>query len=77
MFVIYGPPGTGKTTTLLDMVEKSIENGTPPGQIAFLAFTRKAAREARERAASRFNLILSTICTFFVPCTVSVTTCQT
>ena len=56
MFVIYGPPGTGKTTTLLDMVEKSIENGTPPGQIAFLAFTRKAAREARERAASRFNL---------------------
>ena len=56
MFVIYGPPGTGKTTTLLDMVEKSIEKGTPPGQIAFLAFTRKAAREARERAASRFNL---------------------
>ena len=39
MFVIYGPPGTGKTTTLLNMVEKTIEEGTAPGDIAFLAFT--------------------------------------
>ena len=56
MFVIYGPPGTGKTTTLLNMVEKTIEEGTAPGDIAFLAFTRKAAREAKERAAARFGL---------------------
>ena len=58
MFVIYGPPGTGKTTTLLNMVEKAIDDGTPPTSIAFLAFTRKAAREAKERAARRFNLSL-------------------
>ena len=77
MFVIYGPPGTGKTTTLLDMVEKSIEKGTPPGQIAFLAFTRKAAREARERAASRFNLDTEHDLYFFAPCTASVTICST
>ena len=56
MFVIYGPPGTGKTTTLLNMVEKAIDDGIPPTSIAFLAFTRKAAREAKERAARRFGL---------------------
>ena len=57
MFRIFGPPGTGKTTTLLNMVDKALADGVPSHQIAFLAFTRKAAHEARDRAAERFNLV--------------------
>ena len=53
---IYGPPGTGKTTTLLNLVDKAIEDGITPNRIAFVAFSRKAAQEARDRARKRFEL---------------------
>ena len=56
MFRIFGPPGTGKTTALLDMVDKALSSGVSPNKIAFLAFTRKAANEAKERACERFKL---------------------
>ena len=65
MFRIFGPPGTGKTTKLLDMVDRALEEGMAPQKIAFLAFTRKAAHEARDRAAVRFSFDPSTELPYF------------
>lgn len=67
---IFGPPGTGKTTTLLNLVEAELGKGTYPGHIAFFAFTRKAANEAKDRAAKRFGLDPKTICRTSGHCTV-------
>jgi DNA helicase-2/ATP-dependent DNA helicase PcrA len=54
--IIYGPPGTGKTTELLRIVELLLDDGFPSQQIGFIAFTRKAANEAKSRAMSKFGL---------------------
>lgn len=54
--IILGPPGTGKTERLLKLVEKCIEQGFQASQIGFLAFTRKAANEAKTRAIEKFGL---------------------
>lgn len=54
--LIVGPPGTGKTTSLLRIVELFLMQGTSASNICFVAFTRKAANEARDRAMEKFGL---------------------
>jgi len=56
MFRYFGPPGTGKTTRLLNQVDDLLREGMAPNDIGYFAFTRRAAHEARDRAAARFNL---------------------
>ena len=44
-----GPPGTGKTRRLLNEVHNYVKKGVPLNRIGYFAFTRKAAKEARNR----------------------------
>ena len=53
--LVFGPPGTGKTTFGMNFVEAQLDAGAIPGKIAYIAFTRKAALEARSRAQEKFD----------------------
>jgi len=54
--LILGGPGCGKTTALLKIVEEAFAKGVAPDRIAYVAFTRKAAQEARTRMAEKFGI---------------------
>lgn len=54
--IVIGPPGTGKTTTLLGFVDEELSRGVPPDRIGYVSFTKKAAREAKDRACTKFSL---------------------
>lgn len=47
--IILGPPGTGKTTRLLSILQEELRHGVAPTSVGFLAFTRQAALEGRDR----------------------------
>jgi len=53
--LIYGPPGTGKTTTLMNDIEKTLENVSPE-KIAFVTFTKEGAENGKKRAMEKFGI---------------------
>lgn len=55
-YVLLGPPGCGKTEALLRAVERHLDAGVEPESIAYVSFTRKATREAIDRACKKFDL---------------------
>lgn len=54
--LVLGGPGCGKTTRLLQIMEQELSAGVPAHRIAYVAFTNAAADEAKNRAASLFQL---------------------
>jgi superfamily I DNA/RNA helicase len=55
MKLVLGGPGCGKTTALLNILDEELHAGVAPEEVAFVAFTRKAAHEARDRAMQKFG----------------------
>jgi len=53
---VFGPPGCGKTYFLLEQVMKRLEDGAQPLTIGYLAFTRKARQESKQRAMKTLGL---------------------
>ena len=53
--ILFGPPGTGKTTSGMAFIGEQIENGVTPDKIGYIAFTRKASLEAKDRAVRKFS----------------------
>lgn len=59
-FHIYlASAGTGKTHTLMQIVQKHLDDGVQPEQIAFVTFTKAGASVAQLRAAEAFGFPLS------------------
>lgn len=54
--LVFGPPGCGKTHFLLSKVRDALASGIHPSRIVFVGFTRKAIREAIDRACAEFSL---------------------
>ena len=56
--------GTGKTSTLLNIIDNHIKEGTPLERIAFVTFTKKGAEVAQLRTAEMFNASLERLKNF-------------
>jgi len=52
--IILGPPGTGKTDYLLRRVKEELANDIQPQEIGYFSYTKKATKEARDRAIVKF-----------------------
>ena len=49
IYKYFGPPGTGKTHRLISRAKSYIRIGTPLDMIGYFAFTKKAAKVAKDR----------------------------
>lgn len=47
--LVIAGPGSGKTRTVVHRAAHLMNQGTPPGEIALITFTKKAAREMKDR----------------------------
>jgi DNA helicase II / ATP-dependent DNA helicase PcrA len=54
--IYLGPPGTGKTYRLLNVMQDEMASGVDSKKIGFVAFTKKAADVAKQRAMEKFAL---------------------
>nr|WP_237703081.1 ATP-dependent DNA helicase [Candidatus Protofrankia datiscae] len=53
--LVLAGPGTGKTTTIVEAVARRVRDGLDPAAILVLTFSRRAARELRERITWRLG----------------------
>lgn len=55
--VVKAGPGSGKTHTVVSLIKEHISNGVSPKEITAITFTRRAARELKERLGSKGRLV--------------------
>lgn len=53
--IFLASAGTGMTHTLMDIVQKHLEDGLEPEKVAFVTFTKAGATVAQMRAAEQFG----------------------
>lgn len=56
--IYHADAGAGKTTTMMNIIEKHVQEGIPLNRIAFVTFTRAAANVAKERVCNKFGINL-------------------
>lgn len=71
---IIAAAGSGKTSTLVGVVQRELEKGTPGEGILVLSFTRKAAGEIRERIRKKTGRDDVRIHTFHAFCLYAIST---
>lgn len=54
--LVLGGPGAGKTHSMMDVAERMERDGFPPWRGALMSYTRRAAREGKERACAKFGI---------------------
>lgn len=64
MHIYLASAGTGKTHTLMDIVQKHLDDGVQPERVAFVTFTKAGATVAQLRAAEQFGFPLKRLPNF-------------